>query len=110
MGAYSPFMKGPDFGGGIEDFVNRMMQMMMVSKMGQGQPSTSVGQSPINPMAGNRPMPQGMGAMMPPHNGNYGPQQPPMGGNEYGLTPDQLQQLMALMKTMGGPMGMMGGR
>ncbi len=96
-------MKGPDFGGGIEDFVNRMIQMMMVSKMGrQGQPSQSVGQSPINPAAGNRPMPTGMGSMMPPQNGNYGAGLAEPGNKPFAeLPPDLLQRIMAIFQTMG---------
>ncbi len=114
---YNPFQKGPDFAQGIEGIINQIMQMMMVKKLGQQTPTTSVGQTPTNPaalpsgnqpmQAGNRPMPPSVGAMMPPLNGQFGPTG--TSGISQSGQPNQqamMEQLMPLIMQMFGGGGM----
>ena len=110
MSFYNPYQKSPDFGQGINDFVAKLMQMMMmkqvfgqdkkqeVAAQGEGQlggPQGRVG----GQMFGGQPSPQaqaqgggpppGMGAgqMMPP--------QPPMGAGPPGMAQAGMAQGMA---------------
>jgi len=110
MSFYNPFSSKPDFAQGIEGIINQIMQMMMMKKLGQQTPTTSVGQTPTNPAAfsaGNRPMPQGMGGMMPPLNGQYGPTGT-TGMSQAGQPNQQalMEQLMPLIMQMFGGGGM----
>ncbi len=95
-------MQKPDWGQGISDIIQQIMPFIMMKKFGQqGQPSQSVGQSPINPAAGNRPMPSSVGSMMPPQNGNYGAGMAEPGNSPFAeLPPDLLQRIMAIFQTM----------
>ena len=117
-GFYNPYMKGPDFAGGISDMVGKMLQMLMMKQMfsqdeppgagasGQeqlGGPQRQVG----GQMLGGPPSPQGQGqgGGVPPGmaSGQMRPPMPTMGAGppgmaQAGMGRDMTQQLMMALQ------------
>ena len=130
MSYYNPYMKGPDMSQGINDFVGKLMQMMMMKQLfgqqggvpGQGggplgQAGGQVGSPQMQGQAqgGGPPPGVGGGQMMPPP----GPQmnaQAQAGGpmpmtdpnKDLKISPDLLKMFMMMFspnKMMGGGLG-----
>lgn len=115
-GFHDPYSAKPAYGQGIQDIMNKLMQMIMMSKMfpQQGQERTGQTQAP--------PMQRGAGANIlaqAPQGGQQPgmpPQQPmtPQGGQALGglqgIDPMMLQKLLPMMMGMMGQPGMGMGR
>ena len=87
---YNPYQKGPDFGQGIGDIAQQIMQILMMKKMFPGQ------QTQETQMPGQMPSPRFQGgALSSPNPMGQAPGSMP----EQGLDP---QMLMMLMKMLGG--------
>ena len=104
MSFNNPYMKQPDFGQGMSDIMQQVMQMLMIKKMGgQGQPQGGATNDPG----------MGLGTSMP--GGMTSPGQPPgmglqgmagSGPSPYGLSPEMIQKIMAALRMgMGGGVG-----
>ena len=117
---YNPWDKKVQWGSGINDFVAKLMQMMMMKQVlgQQGQQpqgaeasgQAQLGQPGQAPMVGSgvgsQPQPQ------PPMGGQQGGGTMPMGQNKpLQISPELLQALMMMLqKPGGGGMGQMGQR
>lgn len=122
MGFYDPYSKSPNIGGGINDLVSQLMQILMMKKMFSGQ-QQGPGAMPGQSMGPSAPMPQPQTPMqqpggMPNPSQGMGPrditsaermtmtprlpwpdiEQTPTGG-QGGLPPALLQILMAAMQS-----------
>jgi len=127
---YNPYMKGPDFAGGISDMVGKLLQMMMMKQVfggmggaeGQGggplgQAGGQVGSPQMNAQAqgGGPPPGQGQAQMGGPQmnaQAQGGGAMPMLDPNkELKISPQILQALMMMLKNpSGGGMGQMGQR
>ena len=126
---YNPYMKSPDFSQGINDFVAKLMQMMMMKQVfGQQGGVPGQGGGPLGQAGGQVGSPQmqgqGQGGGPAPGQGQAqmgGPQMNaqaqgggamPMGQNKpLQISPELLQALMMMLqKPGGGGMGQMGQR
>jgi len=95
MSFYNPYMKTPDFGQGMQDLVNQILQMLMMKQMmGQGRQ-----QQPTPPPQAGGNMMTGAGMQAPPQ---QMPQMPQGAGSPFGtqmpqIDPMMLQYIMQMM-------------
>jgi hypothetical protein len=95
---YNPYQKGPDFGQGIGDIANQIMQVLMMKKMFPGQQQqATLGQTPLGLPGGGGPM--GGQFQQPP---GQMPDQPFAQGGTMGQPQMDPKMLMLLMKLLGG--------
>ena len=114
MGFYNPYMQGPDLGGGMQDLLGQIMQIVMMKKIMGQQGGQRPPQQPWLPNGGQMPQPGLQGPMaggptppqvspqgsMPPQGA---PQGSPMGGQMGGqpqIPPELMQMIMQIMSQM----------
>lgn len=99
-GFYNPYTKGPDFGGGISDIINKVVQMLLLKKAYPGQDKSaastkaatmppSQGYTQIGEYAPNVPMPTGGARQFPEIN------------THFASKPFDAQTFISLLKSMG---------
>ena len=106
---YNPYRQTPDWASGTQGTVQQIIQALLMKKMmgGQGGPP-QLGETPV-PRAG---MPQSLmnqAQATPPGMPAVGTPQAVNEGQGFGLSPQQLQQLMMMLKGGGMGGGAMGG-
>ncbi len=121
----NPYMKTPDWGSGIADFKNKAAQILMLLFSGGmlggggGAAAPTLGQTPVpatRPMGGlqmfGNQAASGMGfgqGFAPGQAGSVMPGQTAtgvgMGGQDWKITPEMIQKILALLNARGGQFG-----
>ena len=110
MSFYNPYMKTPDWGQGIGDIQDRILQILTLGMMGKQQGPSDFALSQLKPMMPNdMPTPQmggaygSAGGMMGGGAGGMGAGG--AGGGMAGIDPQMLMQLLKMLGMGGGGMG-----
>ena len=108
MSFYNPYQKGPDFGQGMGDIAQQIMQILMMQKMFPGQKQQGL-QGPLTGGGAGGIGAGGMGGGMPGMGGGMGAGGAGMGaggaGAAGGMDPQMLMQLLKMLGLGGGGMG-----
>ena len=110
MSFYNPYQKGPDFGQGMGDIAQQIMQILMMKKMFPGQQQQGL-QGPLTGGGAGGVGAGGMGGGMPGMGGGMGAGGMGAGGAGAagGMDPQMLMQLLKMLGLGGGMPGMGGG-
>ena len=112
---HNPYQKGPDVGQGLQGIFQQIMQAMMMKKMmgGGGADKGPIGMDTVQPPPMNTGVMGTPGQFPPsPSPSPAMPGQPPasgMGGALGGMSPDQIQQILRMVQSLGLGQGMGGG-
>lgn len=126
-GFYNPYMKTPDYGQGIADFKNKAAQILMLlfsgGMLGGGAAAPTLGQTPMpapRPMGGLQMFGNQAASGMGFGQGQAGSVMPGqtatgvgmgsgmgsgMGGQDWKITPEMIQRILALLNAGGGQFG-----